>query len=644
MIKLLEGGNVFKDADGQPLTRRINQSDVAQTVAWIERVTGLDFPKERWLGSTGRSTTSGDLDLAVDVKDISKDDLYTKLAQLVKSHGQDPSSWVKKSGEVHFRTPINGNPDNGYVQTDFMFFPNVSWGTFYYGGGENSAYKGMNRNVLMSSLAKHLGLKVGANGMFSRTTNQLINGGQDPETVAKILLGPKASAVNLKNVESIYSALAGDRDRDAKLKDFREYLAREGLKEPDMVKENSDVNFLARLRDRIVNQGMQPLIETEQRLIQEAKEPRIPYVEDLVFKEGLAGAQRALQIIKQTAANTRRYATIKWDGSPAVIFGRKPDTGEFVLTDKSGATAVGYDGLATSPEMIGNIMAQRDAAQVAQGKTREVGKLGPLFQEIWPYFKSAVPDNFRGYIKGDLLFSPSKPWIEDAGNLVFQPNKLGGIEYRIPINSPLGNLIKNSQVGVAIHTQMETPTSAEQPFNDPESMLNHVPGLLATSAVVKNLQNLKLDRNALTNITGLLSGPNADALRQFFNPAELRAQQITDLPALMEKFINSLKGSDYSDANPAKFGQWLQNNVSSRKYQNIIEYLGNPGSNTRAMQAAFDIWNALHDLKNNLHQQLDAQYPGQEGWVFATPAGRAKIVRRTAGGFADPARKAQATR
>jgi hypothetical protein len=42
----------------------------------------------------------------------------------------------------------------------------------------------MNRNVLMSSIAKQLGLKVGANGMFSRATNQLVDGGMDPDHVA----------------------------------------------------------------------------------------------------------------------------------------------------------------------------------------------------------------------------------------------------------------------------------------------------------------------------------------------------------------------------------------------------------------------------------------------------------------------------
>ena len=189
---LLEGGNVFKDADGKPLTGRINQSDVPATVAWLEQLTGIEFPRERWLGSTGKAPTSGDMDLAVDANEVSKDQLAAKLMQWIASHKLPPAEWIKKGGEVHLRTPIQGRPELGYVQTDFMFFPNLDWGTFFYSGGEGSAYKGANRNILMSSIAKQLGLKVGANGMFSRTSNQLVPGGLDPDYVAQALLGARA--------------------------------------------------------------------------------------------------------------------------------------------------------------------------------------------------------------------------------------------------------------------------------------------------------------------------------------------------------------------------------------------------------------------------------------------------------------------
>ena len=227
-MNLFEGGNVFKDADGNPLTQRINQTDVPSTITWLEQLTGLEFPRDRWLGSTGKAPTSGDLDLAVDASKISKEQLATRLEAWARTHGEDPRNWVKKSGEVHLRTPITGRPDLGFVQTDFMFFPNLDWGTFYYNQTFPSAYKGMHRAVLMSSIAKQLGLKIGANGMFSRADNKLVS--QDPDYVAKAILGPKATRADLGNVESIYSFLARDKDRDTKLKDFREYLAKEGLK------------------------------------------------------------------------------------------------------------------------------------------------------------------------------------------------------------------------------------------------------------------------------------------------------------------------------------------------------------------------------------------------------------------------------
>jgi hypothetical protein len=648
-MNVFEGGNVFKDAQGIPQTQRINQTDVATTVKWLEQVTGLDFSSDvnpetnypiKWLGSTGKTPTSGDLDLAVDANQTSKANLKAHLENWVKSHGQDPKSWVKLSGEaVHFKTPINGKPNLGFVQTDFMFMPNLEWGTFWLAGGAGSAYKGLYRNVLMSSIAKSMNLKASNKGIIDRSNDQVIT--MDPNQAAKILIGKKGTVKDLHNVESIYSALSSDRNRDAKLADFKEYLAREGLAEPDQVKE-SDVNFLARLRDRIVNQGMTSLIENSNPYaIYEAKEPRIPYIEDLVIKKGLTGAREAFNIIKQTAENTQKYATIKWDGSPAVIFGRKPN-GEFVLTDKSGATAVGYDGLATSPEMMARVMAQRDANAAAKGKTADRTELTQIYRDIWPYFEAAVPKNFRGYLKGDLLYYPGRSYVEDAGNLVFQPNKMGGQQYRIPLSSPLGQKIAKSKVGIAIHTYMEDPNSPEQPMTNPEKILKPVDGLMATSAAVETLQNLKLNRKLMQELSGYARGENAQALTQLLNPTELRSQQITDLPALIEKFINSLKGTDYSQATPAEFGAWLQSNVSPRKYNNIVEYLNSPRSNIHGMSVLFAIWNGLHDLKVDLQRQLDLQQPGQEGWVFAPPAGRAKLVSRTAGGFADPARKAAA--
>jgi hypothetical protein len=626
-MKLLEGGNVFKDADGNALTQRINQSDVAQTIQWLEMVTGLEFPRERWIGSTGRTPTSGDLDLAVDTSVMTKEQLAARLTQLVQSHGEDPRNWVKKAGEVHFRTPINGNPNNGYVQTDFMFMPNLDWGTFYYGGA-SAGYKGMVRNVLLSSIAKTLGFKVGLNGMFSRATNELVKGGTDPDYVAQVLLGKNATRENLRTVESIYATLARDSDRDAKLKDFREYLAREGLQEPDLVRENSDVHFLARLRDRIVNQGMSALIETEKAnpyQIYEAEETGvggrakgIEHLEDLVFRKGSAGVEQALAIIQHAAEAPQRTVSVKWDGKPAVVFGRKPATGEFVLTDGSGFEAKGYDGLATSPEMM---------AQIQNTRKGERGELIQLYADLWPQLAAAVPTNFRGYVKGDLLYYPENPWEEQAGNLVFKPNT---VQYRIPMKSALGQRIANSTTGIAMHTMYADQGEAKQPLS--RVKFNEVPGLLLIEPIYgKNIagaEPAQSQARLIGQIKQILASKGA-AIDTLFNPAELRAMQITDLAKLCVDYINArIRTGGNFDNLLADFGRYLQATVTPRKFANIVEYLRSPASNTEGMAAAFTLFLLLHELKLDILRNLDTKDPGHEGWVMATPAGYAKAVNR----------------
>ena len=605
MRLLSEGGNVFKDKDGNPLTQRINQSDVPATVMWLEQLTGLDFTSEidpetnkprRWLGSTGKATTSGDLDLAVDLNEISKEQLAAKLTQWAQSHGEDPKLWIKKGGEVHLRTPITGDPKRGFVQTDFMFFPNLQWGIFYYGGGADSAYKGMVRNVLLSSIAKHLGLRVGANGMFSRTTNELVKGGLDPDYVAQTLLGKKATRKDLKNVENIYAALARDPNRDAKLADFKEYLAREGLLDPDAPVSENDVHFLARLRDRIVNQGMIMIME----------DVRIAHPEDMVFDEGSRGIQRAIAGIENTARDPKK-ATVKWDGKPAIIFGRKPN-GDFVLTDKAGFLAKGYDGLATSPEMIAQIMA---------GRGGERGELVAIYQKLFPLLRAAVPTDFRGYIQGDFLYANTPPVVNNQ--YVFQPNT---VAYSVPVQSNMGQRIGQSQAGVAVHTTLTAPGDAAQPIQSDSmaKMLRPVPGLLIVDPYLNAPKPIKLDTATVNKVKQVATAQGA-AIDQLFNPQELRARKITNLPVLMKTYINSKVREGNFNNLIGGFGPWIQAKEPA-KAPRIFEWAT---ENKEAVAAVFQSFLDITSIKNELVRQLDAQssevnasidgVAGHEGYV-----------------------------
>jgi hypothetical protein len=623
-MNLSEGGNVFKDGNGRAVTQRINQTDVKSTLAWLEElVPGLDL-QNNTLGSTGIKDTSGDLDIAVDASKVTKEQLETQLKQWAASHGFKPEDYVKKSGTaVHFLTPINGRPDLGYVQSDFMFLNNVPWSKFVLGAMPlDSKYKGRERNVLMNSIAKSMGYKLNQiAGIADRATDKLIT--DDPDKVAKLLLNRTATRQDLASVETILQSLSTDPKRDVKLADFKQHMEREGLpflESAELYQSVSDVNFLARLRDRIINQGMQVIVEAE---VQGGRAKGIEHLEDLVFRNGSAGIKKALDIVKYTADNTGKTTTVKWDGKPALVFGRDSE-GTFVLTDVSGFTARGYNGLFTSPRQVAQHLKQRDADAEAQGRpATRVETLLPLYVNLWPMLDAAVPKNFRGYVQGDLLYTQRPP--EQAGNFVFTPNT---VEYKIPVASDVGQRIANSEVGIAMHTQYAEPGAPKEPIGRID--FRKVPGLLLLEPVYAK-ENVQPNRQLVQQVKDVYNSQGA-AIDQLFDPADLRALQITDLPKLCIDYINSRVGTGFDNL-LAQFGPWLQQHVTPKKFNNIVEYIQSPRSNLDGMAAAFTAWVLLHDIKMDILNQLDLQHPGQEGWVMATGAGMAKAVNRLAGGF-----------
>jgi hypothetical protein len=543
------------------------------------------------LGSTGLKATSGDLDLAVDSNRTAKDDLVQHLSNYVRKNGQDPRDWVRKSGSaVHFLTPIGGRADSGFVQTDFMFLSKPEFSKFILRQDPDSSYKGATRNVLLNSLAKSMGYKLNQiAGIADRATNDIIT--DDPDDIARMLLNPRATREDLGSVEKILAALKSDPKREAKLADFRDHMAREGTPIDESV--DTDVNFLARLRDRIVNQGMQPIMEGV----------RIEHPEDLAFEQRPSeGLKRALDSI-QALAQDPGSATVKWDGKPAIIFGRKP-TGEFVLTDKSGFLARGYDGLATSPDQIERIMAQRGG---------ERGELVAIYRKLFPLLRRAVPEDFRGYIQGDLLYS-QRP-SQRNGQWEFTPNT---VTYRVPVDSELGSKIADSDAAVVIHTALAEPGAPAQPIR--AAALRDSPGLLIMDPSLREPRNIKLDTRVLGDAQRLLKTHGA-AMDRLFDPQELRSRKISSLPALMKTYINSRVRSGSYDNLVRDFGTYVQQREPA-KAPRIFQWAT---ENKQAVAALFQTFLEISALKNSIVRQLDSQIhdvqasindePGHEGYV-----------------------------
>lgn len=249
---LLEGGNIWKN---ELATSRINQKDVVPTVKFLEKITGLPLVPNM-LGTTGRKETSGDLDLAVNANNYSKEDLQAKLNAWATKN--DPSALTKKTGvSVHFRTPINGNPKFGYVQTDFMFLDDLPFAQWSM-SQPPSSFKGASKHILLASVAKALGLKWSfQQGLTNRETGELVKGGRDANTVAKTLFGPKANAETISTVENMLAALENDPAREAKLADAQKTIGQEiqnyynskSLKEDTSDKKLTKDGLLSLLKD-----------------------------------------------------------------------------------------------------------------------------------------------------------------------------------------------------------------------------------------------------------------------------------------------------------------------------------------------------------------------------------------------------------
>ncbi len=628
---ITEGGNVFKDAQGQSLTQRIQKNQVPATIRWLEQLTGLDLTGDevddegvptRWLGSTGRRDDSGDLDLVV--TGTTKDQLFQQLATWVQQQGKDPKSWLKKGGELHFRTPIAGDPKNGFVQTDFNFYatPDATrWAQFYM-SGSSAGYKGMTRNVLLSSLAKSLGLKVGGNGLISRTTNELVQGGQDPDRVAEILLGPGHKASDLRTVEKIYAVLADDPKRDAKLADFRGYLETQGLEEPSTAVRESEVNFLARLRDRIINQGMYALIEAEADPAAKRKDPRIPHPEDAFFLGGTAAANTALQGLESAAANDKNI-TIKWDGKPALIWGRMPN-GRLAIMDKYMFDA-GF--AAQSPEDWVKYDQQK-----ASGKLRT--DLYPKIKSIWPGLDAATKG--PGFYWGDMLWSGElKP---TAGEYTFKPNF---VEYSIPANSDTGRVIAGKNGGVVVHQQFAN-------LGDKK----------AAPWSGKGLQNVPGGAAILTPTLGTrfkLSKPNLSAAKAAIKQYGAAVDDLLNgLPVSIRQKLQTYFNQRITGGTVLSLHNWLKLNISAKQYAELVTGYTDPQGRqipgklftmkgqqlvpSAAYTGLLEIWNAIYTAKLAMAQQLEQQVQGLkqrsgaaaegEGFVVNTPYGLIKLVNR----------------
>ena len=249
---LKEGGNIFKTEQGA-ITQRIATKDVQASIDFIEKITGLTYDEEDWLGTTGKKidpdgefekNSSGDLDLNTDANKISKEQLIVKLTAWLKSQGIDDAEimnvgrkktdgWIKDAGDqVHFRTPIAGSDKNGFVQTDFMFTNNPDFQRGAKRGG-TAQFGGTDRAILLSAVARGRGLKFSPKfGLVDPAKgDEVIAATWDK--IAPLLLGKGAKEPDTHTVETMLAFLKKDPNYEELIAPWKETMTKAGKEVPE---------------------------------------------------------------------------------------------------------------------------------------------------------------------------------------------------------------------------------------------------------------------------------------------------------------------------------------------------------------------------------------------------------------------------
>lgn len=670
-----EGGNIFKapnfsKENPEMLTDRINKAEVQPTVEFLEVMTGLDIA-ENLLGSTGKVASSGDIDIAIDKQAVSKEQLIDRMIE----QGVNPDHLQKTGDSVHYMSPIwqeGGEKTDRFVQVDFMFVPDVQFAKWSMSTAPDSTYKGVYLQKLRADLVRtanpdwkwnHF------NGVLSRADNSSVFG-FDPDKIAKGLLGKDATRADLESVERVLAALKNNRGdintqvRDAyrttlaprkpgekpdpnapvidegfdpsnpypekiDKKEFAKYGIGKKPTRPAGPKELSDIK---RLRDEFALRAKQKQQKVSEAKIGQAARGvantaskvgrEFQHIEDLVYIEGVAGVKRALNRLQQIAQNTKPLE-VKWDGSPAIIFGRD-GSGQFHFGDKYSK------GMLTSPQAVYDYYTRSSQTDSRKQFAQEMAQLFQVYER-------ATPENFRGFLEAGLMYKTTPP-LNKQGQYYFMPNT---VEYAVDKNSELGKRIGNSVSGAAATGFFDALPEAggkRGPVGDHYKAFNNTGDLVIIPPKFTD-SGTPVDVERLRTISKYAAS-NAQQIEQFLAPEA----GLSDIRSIIYSYVNSQVDNPQNlDRLGHNFAQWVETHpkLSPAKKLKLQQKMT---SNARGASAVFKLTQAIMHIKDGIigHKERDTLSsmgiqarmktgePGGEGFVHDPEAGSGptKLVNR----------------
>jgi hypothetical protein len=340
------------------------------------------------------------------------------------------------------------------------------------------------------------------------------------------------------------------------------------------------------------------------------------HLEDLVFVDGSAGAQKAADILDKLGSDSSDVA-IKWDGNPTIYWGREPD-GTFVLVGKNGWGR----NKSTSAEDLSSFI-KTSGKGVEGDPWRE--PFGNNMAQVFELMKAATPMDFRGYVYGDLLYMPGKEFQSTNGSVEFEPNL---VKYTVDTKSQLGQRIANSKAGVVVHTKFdEFGGTNSSPISDVKELNSNDVVVLGQTYTT---HQPKVNTSEVNSIRATAK-QNAQIIDTFLAPVA----GLSDMKNIIYTYVNHMTRTQQLKNIEKGFFDWLSKSKVSPNKQAKIKQMND--ASPKALPAVFGLVKQIMTAKDHIIDQLDnadadvkATTKGEKGGEgYVALGSKTKLVPRT---------------
>jgi len=309
----------------------------------------------------------------------------------------------------------------------------------------------------------------------------------------------------------------------------------------------------------------------------EGKNTHLEHLEDNIFNKGYAGAKESINYLyslhQMLEGNSKEKfnITTKWDGKPAIICGRDPQSGKFFVGTKG-------------------VFAQKPKLNFTPKDILENHGPGELADKLTIALNLLSKLNWNTVAQGDMLWAGKDEFketeIDGESYITFKPNT---IVYAVPSNSDLAKQITSKQFGIVFHTEYkggQTLADTKATFGFDSSVLGEATGVWHTDANIKDLSGtvtLTADESAellkaIKQADAYLKNIDQDTFNFLDKGAEVIGEKVF-LQQLKAHVNANIKNAGEFEQNPTVFAQsfvqkyitYMEKEIDKVKTQKTID-------------------------------------------------------------------------